>query len=97
MKTVKKSAEGVKFWPQMKDTAIKVFPQVGAFIPRLIEYDGDVFFDLRVFYINDDGFLKPTRKGIRFDMNNTRELRKILQRVRKIAEGGFSEDEMAAD
>jgi hypothetical protein len=82
----KQSCEGDPFSAKITDNVKAVFPKIGLFIPRLIEVEGDVKLDLRMFIQTDDGELRPTAKGIRFSYVNTMKLYKTLRKIKKLAE-----------
>jgi hypothetical protein len=72
---------GQKFSPKMTDVTLQAFERVGQYTPRLIKYKEDVWFDLRVFRINEDGYLIPTSTGLRYNLDNAMKMRKTLNDI----------------
>jgi hypothetical protein len=53
---------------------------------QLVQYSTRWIIDIRVWFVNDDGELKPSRRGIGFSIDHVCELAKYVRKARKRAE-----------
>lgn len=53
-------------------------------VVRLIPFNGQLFVDLRIFYRDDEGILRPSTKGLRLSLDHCVPLIKALRRARKV-------------
>lgn|SRR3990167_5792391 len=83
---ITKSKEGKLFSDKVKDDVVEIFSKIGAFIPRLIQHEDELYLDIRIFYTNQDDRLAPTGKGIRMNLRNVRGLYKTMRSVKKFLE-----------
>lgn len=74
----------------MTDTNDKQEPQVAikksrdeSIIVRLSEYKGRPFVDMRIWFIDRDNVLRPTRKGITFRPSDAEEIKRAIDTVLK--------------
>jgi hypothetical protein len=81
-----KSCEGFTFWEGMKDDVIRVFPMIGAYIPRLLQINGEIYLDIRMFRLNAAGILSPTTSGIRLKYDDMATLRRKIAKIIKLIE-----------
>lgn len=90
------TCEGDYFSPKVTDEVFKIFPKVGAYIPRLIAAgsDDEVYLDVRMWFKDQNDELCPTGKGFRFNLRNVKGLYRTLKMVKSYLEDNGIWDEI---
>lgn len=75
---------------ETKQRLIASFQKSSAEVIRvhLVEWKGQTYVDIRVFYRKDDGTVHPTMKGVRFNVELLQDLRSALDAAILAVEDG---------